>query len=553
MKYGVKHGLQGRMSLGYTLVRAEGDNAIARAEADPIAFFEDEQIARACSAALNAEWGVLAQLLDEYKISDPDPIRPLLDFARAQKLMLSKACEGAKTYGDSRMVDVCSVCHEPLYEHVKVMKVVDAGGRELGREQKAPAQHAPASSAPFHDPGKPYSLGDLLEADLRVISRTRRLSIGGLLVSRAREICEEIETFPASAMRTHVSTLASNLLKLLSDILKNENDAVPSESASTNAASPSSLDCLITCGNCGAKIDAKVRIDGDVKVMDVEPSPPTPSFVIPDPSDPKSSSIDDETGRLLYETHYGKTIGIDQRPHWFSLSADVRSDWTRTSKRFLETMRARFDDKREASSKLDEPDDWDDKPDEWTMAIEAAFPTRSNSHDEYATAMKMISTRHSKRALVALVNWLLVSLDKSGERERAAVVAYAERGGVPRSFIDAVLRGAHLSAKPACTCREIQANDPKRHFKGCALRKEVIIGDPTLPLAEHSVSAHNAMLATQGRCDVFACPCPTRELREGKIPAGAEIILSDGSTVTTKEETSFVFVTFGGIDASGAS
>lgn len=147
MKYGVKHGLQGHMSLSYTLVRWEGDSAIERAEADSVAFFSDEDVARACAAVLNAEWGVLAALLesrapqarpniDANNICDPNLIRPLLDFVRAQKLALSKACEGAKTYGDSRMVDVCSVCHEPLYEHVK--PGVDAGGREL-----APVQHAP--------------------------------------------------------------------------------------------------------------------------------------------------------------------------------------------------------------------------------------------------------------------------------------------------------------------------------------------------------------------------------------------------------------------------
>lgn len=219
MKYGVKHGLQGHMSLSYTLVRWEGDSAIERAEADSVAFFSDEDVARACAAALNAEWGVLAALLesrapqarpniDANNICDPNLIRPLLDFVRAQKLALSKACEGAKTYGDSRMVDVCSVCHEPLYEHVK--PGVDAGGREL-----APAQHAPAPSAP---------VPEIREDDLR-----DRRSFASFLLPRVRELCHAIETFPASAMQTDTSQLASQLLKLVSDVINKAPETFASE------------------------------------------------------------------------------------------------------------------------------------------------------------------------------------------------------------------------------------------------------------------------------------------------------------------------------------
>jgi hypothetical protein len=65
----------------------------------------------------------------------------------------------------------------------------------------------------------------------------------------------------------------------------------------------------------------------------------------------------------------------------------------------------------------DDPNIWDDKPDEWTPEIEKAFPTRSESHEEYATAMRMVGNRRSKGALVALVNWLLVRLER---KERGA-------------------------------------------------------------------------------------------------------------------------------------
>lgn len=64
----------------------------------------------------------------------------------------------------------------------------------------------------------------------------------------------------------------------------------------------------------------------------------------------------------------------------------------------------------EVESELKQARDWEDVDDEWTEAIDAAFPTRSGSHDEYATARKMIGHRHSKGQLVALVNWLLVRL-----------------------------------------------------------------------------------------------------------------------------------------------
>ena len=53
---------------------------------------------------------------------------------------------------------------------------------------------------------------------------------------------------------------------------------------------------------------------------------------------------------------------------------------------------------------------WEDVPDGWTAAIAAAHPARSKSHEEYGVAMRMVSHRHSKGALVALVNWLLVRL-----------------------------------------------------------------------------------------------------------------------------------------------
>lgn len=61
---------------------------------------------------------------------------------------------------------------------------------------------------------------------------------------------------------------------------------------------------------------------------------------------------------------------------------------------------------------------WDDKPDEWSAAIEAAHPIRSKAHDAYATAMKMVGNRRSKGALVDLVCWLLQQHDARREARR---------------------------------------------------------------------------------------------------------------------------------------
>lgn len=41
-------------------------------------------------------------------------------------------------------------------------------------------------------------------------------------------------------------------------------------------------------------------------------------------------------------------------------------------------------------------------------AIRAAHPLRTHDHATYAEAMRLVGAKHSKRALVDLVNWLLV-------------------------------------------------------------------------------------------------------------------------------------------------
>lgn len=69
-----------------------------------------------------------------------------------------------------------------------------------------------------------------------------------------------------------------------------------------------------------------------------------------------------------------------------------------------------------AEQERDEALHWEDVDDEWTEQIDAAFPTRSGSHQQYAAARKMVGHRHSKGQLVALVNWILVERDAALSR-----------------------------------------------------------------------------------------------------------------------------------------
>jgi hypothetical protein len=76
---------------------------------------------------------------------------------------------------------------------------------------------------------------------------------------------------------------------------------------------------------------------------------------------------------------------------------------------------------------------WEDTSDLWSKPIAEAFPSRSESHEEYATAMEMVGHRHSKGQLVALVNWLLVTKTKlEDERDNS----YAKGAEDAASSID---------------------------------------------------------------------------------------------------------------------
>jgi hypothetical protein len=59
---------------------------------------------------------------------------------------------------------------------------------------------------------------------------------------------------------------------------------------------------------------------------------------------------------------------------------------------------------------------WDDEPLPEDKEIEAAHPTRSGKHERFAYAMRMVSAKHSKFALIGLVNWLLARIEEANER-----------------------------------------------------------------------------------------------------------------------------------------
>lgn len=87
---------------------------------------------------------------------------------------------------------------------------------------------------------------------------------------------------------------------------------------------------------------------------------------------------------------------------------------------------------------------WEDAEDKNTpedAEISAAFPTRSNDHETYGEAMRLVGARYSKGALVALVNWLLrrvkvadtaatEAVVRASESNRAAMRAELERSRV---------------------------------------------------------------------------------------------------------------------------
>jgi hypothetical protein len=81
-----------------------------------------------------------------------------------------------------------------------------------------------------------------------------------------------------------------------------------------------------------------------------------------------------------------------------------------------------------AEKERDEALKWDDAPQPEDDAINATFPTRTGKHETYGEAMRLVSARRSKGALVGLVNWLLCQRDEARTMLEKAVQHGHEQG-----------------------------------------------------------------------------------------------------------------------------
>lgn len=101
---------------------------------------------------------------------------------------------------------------------------------------------------------------------------------------------------------------------------------------------------------------------------------------------------------------------IKAQTHTYSPS--VNPDFARSLEREL----------NEARQRLATEFSREEVEDQWTAAIEAAHPANDGADDSQVnTALEMVSHRHRKWSLVALVNWLLLEQKKTQQqRDRLA-------------------------------------------------------------------------------------------------------------------------------------
>jgi hypothetical protein len=103
---------------------------------------------------------------------------------------------------------------------------------------------------------------------------------------------------------------------------------------------------------------------------------------------------------------------------------------------------------KEAKEQVRGSEEWADRDDEHTKAIAQAHPMITKDHDRYARALALVEKRHSKGAIVEMVNWLLARAEAKEDWSRAAAdVLSAAReygrerldsengGSVPDSFL----------------------------------------------------------------------------------------------------------------------
>jgi Protein of unknown function (DUF550) len=96
-----------------------------------------------------------------------------------------------------------------------------------------------------------------------------------------------------------------------------------------------------------------------------------------------------------------------------------------------------------------EPAAWDDRDDDLTPMIDAAHPCLTRNFSTYERAQQLVTNRHSKGALVALVNYLLTQSAQPHDR----------------TALDAAIRAAKVEAwKEALTAiRGVKRWQPRTH------------------------------------------------------------------------------------------
>jgi hypothetical protein len=126
--------------------------------------------------------------------------------------------------------------------------------------------------------------------------------------------------------------------------------------------------------------------------------------------------------------------------HWWAAVTDAGKEGTDRTKHSRESCLTATERERARLNAIR----WEEKTDEYSDAINVAFPTRSGSHAEYAKAMTMVGNRHSKGELVALVNWLLVAV-RDAEGFKAELISMFEtlkdvqRASGPHPLITSIL------------------------------------------------------------------------------------------------------------------
>lgn len=139
---------------------------------------------------------------------------------------------------------------------------------------------------------------------------------------------------------------------------------------------------------------------------------------------------------------------------------------------------------------------WDDDADEWSDAIDAAFPTRSGSHAAYATALEMVGHRRTKGALLALVNWLLVRVERAeaalaAERKARALAAADWDAAICRAVDsrDAALAEAARLRAELATLRAAAAPDVGVLRNRLASARAAVVDAKAAPMASNRLAA----------------------------------------------------------------